>query len=257
MTLSENPKRSARASKPYGAEQAREEILRKARKGGAKGVSGFFTPKTPEAKRTALAEALAALEAEGAIVADRRKAKPRYHHAEFPPQFPTAEAVAAKLAAAADQRPQELLNVAELKRALARDERDLLEEGIRVAVERGWLLELQRKKAAFYVGAGPVREVLGSEALAVDIAPQVNETAIREAYDALVRDGGFSDVPISALQAACGVALEALKEWLVARHRQGEATLSFGDWSLADETRRAAAVEMGGEKYLLARLVEF
>jgi hypothetical protein len=36
--------------------------------------------------------------------------------------------------------------------------------------------------------------------------------------------------------------------------REGGAALSLGDWSLADEETRAAAVTLDGERYLLVRL---
>ncbi len=67
--------------------------------------------------------------------------------------------------------------------------------------------------------------------------------------------GGFPDVKISALQHALGPSgATALAAHLTALWREGRATLSLGDWSLASEETRAAAVELDGEKYLLVRL---
>jgi hypothetical protein len=41
----------------------------------------------------------------------------------------------------------------------------------------------------------------------------------------------------------------------VEEYESGGVVLSSGDWSLADDAKRAAAVEIDGERYLLARLM--
>jgi hypothetical protein len=78
---------------------------------------------------------------------------------------------------------------------------------------------------------------------------------VRRAYADIVKQTGFPAVPISALQNQSGVLLSALKSWIKEQYANGSAVLSFGDWSLADDAKRAAAVELNGERYLLVRLV--
>ena len=66
--------------------------------------------------------------------------------------------------------------------------------------------------------------------------------------------GGFPDVKISALRAALpGASAGTLHETLRTLWHEGRVTLSLGDWSLASEEVRAAAMELDGERYLLVR----
>ena len=75
------------------------------------------------------------------------------------------------------------------------------------------------------------------------------------AYTKAVRaSGGFPDVKISALRAALpGESAGTLHEKLRTLWYEGRVTLSLGDWSLANEEMRAAAIELDGERYLLVR----
>ena len=77
-------------------------------------------------------------------------------------------------------------------------------------------------------------------------------------YRRLVREsGGFPDVKIAGLARGVGPAgARGLAGRLTALWRSGDVTLSLGDWSLASEETRAAAVELDGEKYLLVRFEE-
>ena len=124
---------------------------------------------------------------------------------------------------------------------------------------------MRHGRNAFVAFAGPLRvwleEDLADDAapglppapVPVEIAADLDDAALFFAYTRLVREsGGFPDVKIAHLSSAAGDA--PLAGRLVALWREGRATLSLGDWSLADETTRAAAVELDGEKYLLVRL---
>ncbi len=77
---------------------------------------------------------------------------------------------------------------------------------------------------------------------------------IQQAYREIVRDTGFSDVTISELQRRAGVALEALKRWLLEESRAGRVLPTRGDWSLADGDSRAAAIDIAGEPHLRVRI---
>ena len=171
---------------------------------------------------------------------------------------PTLEAVVARLLAPAP--PGELPALwsrAELNRRLAAAERPLLDAALARLREDRQLLGLSYGKSTLYVFAGPLRGWLaGTAVLAAPVAgPGAEQAALRDVYRRLAREsGGFPDVKISALKKALGQAAgETLAAELIALWRQGEATLSLGDWSLASEETRAAAVELAGEKYLLVR----
>ena len=148
---------------------------------------------------------------------------------------------------------------AELGRRLPAAERPVLDAALaRLQAERQ-LLALTQGKTVVYLFTGPLRAWLAGGAVVVQTpAPTPGEAEmLDDAYRRLVREsGGFPDVQISTLQAALGPAAEAgtLGTELLARWRRGQATLSLGDWSLAGEDARAAAVELNGEKYLLVRL---
>ncbi len=140
---------------------------------------------------------------------------------------------------------------AELSRRLTPAERPQLDAVLTRLQEERQVLGLSQGKGIYYVFAGPLRGWLAGNAVVVASPTEEAPKALGEVYRRLVREsGGFPDVKISALQAAAGRALAAE---LIASWRQGEATLSLGDWSLATEETRAAAVELDGEKYLLVR----
>lgn len=80
---------------------------------------------------------------------------------------------------------------------------------------------------------------------------------IKSAYDRLSKSSGFPSVAISDLSRESGVPLEQLKPSLLAAHNEGRATLSLGDWSNSDETRRAGATDTAAQKgNLLVRMNE-
>ncbi len=167
---------------------------------------------------------------------------------------PTPDALVARLLALVP--PGELPALwsrAEFSRRLTPAERPGLDDALARLQEDRQLLGLSQGKGVYYLFAGPLRGWLAG-------APRLEEgqPSLGEAYRRLAREsGGFPDVKISALQAALGpAAAGTLAAELIASWRRGEATLSLGDWSLASEETRAAAVEMDGEKYLLVRFEE-
>lgn len=177
--------------------------------------------------------------------------------AKTPP--PTIEAVAARLAALCPVgEPPKLWKEAELKRQLPAKERPLSAAALARLGEERQVLVLPQGKTAGYLFAGPLREWLaGGGGAEVPVAPPPPED-VPAVYARLVRQsGGFPDVKIAALRAALDpAAVGALAERLIALWREGRATFSQGDWSLADDASRNAAVELSGERYLLVRLDE-
>ncbi len=162
--------------------------------------------------------------------------------------------------------PPTLWKEAELGRKLPAHERSLLGDALARLRAQRQVVPLRQGKNTFLAFAGPLRVWLEHEVAAAPSAVPVPDPVPAEkdddldaalffAYTRLVREsGGFPDVKIAGLHRAVGDRAPTLANRLVALWREGRATLSLGDWSLADETARAAAVELDGEKYLLVRL---
>ena len=100
-----------------------------------------------------------------------------------------------------------------------------------------------------------------SSPLHLDVPPRpapsaTAHRALSAVYARAVREsGGLPDVKISVLERALApVEAAGLAGVLRALWREGRVTLSLGDWSLADEETRRAAVELDGERYLLVRM---
>ena len=218
--------------------------------------------------------AAARRDALASLVADRRAAllgtgaTARYFLAEH---VPTTAMVAARLLALGAftagvlNTPPTLWKEAEFRRKLPAHERPLLGDALALLQARRQIVPLRHGKLPFLAFAGPLRVWLEDDVADMPPAVPVPDLAPAEADDDLdaalffaytrlvVESGGFPDVKIAGLRRAVGDP-PSLGGRLVALWREGRATLSLGDWSLADETTRAAAVELDGEKYLLVRL---
>ena len=242
------------------------EALGRAGSEGVKPAGLRLSGKTPLA--AARREALASL------VADRRAAllgtgaAARYFLAE---NVPTAATVAARLLALGAlgagvlNTPPTLWKEAEFRRKLPAHERPLLGDALAHLQKRRQIVPLRQGKHTFLAFAGPLRvwleEDVADAPAAVPVPDPVPDEADGDldaalffAYPRLVREsGGFPDVKIAHLRRSVDNPA-SLADRLVALWRDGRATLSLGDWSLADEPTRAAAVELDGEKYLLVRL---
>ncbi len=251
------PARTRKTAKVFTVAEAREALLAKLEKAGAKGTVSLFSAAAPAAKRAALEEALAALEAEREIFRDARKGKPRFFLWRERPVLPTAEAVAGKLESFAMARFPVLAALADFAAAVKanREEKALAAEAVALLVKDGRLVRLLQRSARtmkeLYVASAPLGLKGSGPARAVEFVAE----GVRAAYQRLVEQTGFPDVAISALQQESGAALAELKEWLLEQHQAGRAVLSFGDWSLADAARREAAIELHGDQYLLLRLL--
>ena len=234
----------------FTVEAAQEKILARVRKAGAKGAASPVTAKTPAAQRAAYEMALGQMIAAGSLVAVPAAAKTKY----FLPEFaPGAESAAVKIERLASLKHPMLLAMADFKKALSPPEKSCLAEAVQRLESAVRLIKLVRGKAFVFAHAESLHALLGPAArdtgtLAMD-APQ-----LRAAYRALSARTGFPAVEIAALQREAGVPLEELKAWLLAEHRAGRAVFGLGDWSLADDAARAAAIELRGDRHLLVRL---
>ena len=120
------------------------------------------------------------------------------------------------------------------------------------------LARLQGERRLVALSYGKSVYFAWADALAERLGPAPVEAAADDlmgVYRRLVREsGGFPDVKIAGLARGVGPAgARGLAGRLTALWRGGDVTLSLGDWSLASEETRAAAVELDGEKYLLVR----
>ena len=208
-------------------------------------------------------EALAALVEAGEVGKLGVGNTARYFLAEH---LPTAVTVAARLRAAGayatgvSTTPPTLWKAAELRRKLPRHEHALFDEALDHLQATRQVVPLRHGRSVFVAFAGPLRVWLDDDmaeptpsSLPSLPATETDDAALFFAYTRLVREsGGFPDVKIAALQRAAGDV--PLAERLVALWREGRATLSLGDWSLADAPTRAAAVDLDGDQYLLVRL---
>ena len=176
---------------------------------------------------------------------------------------PTPEAVAARLLAFLPLGDLPALwKDAELKRWLPAAERPVLAAALTRLEEARQVLVLTQGKGKVYLFAEPLRGWLANapvvrvaEAETVPGRTGAPEDLFTVYARLVARSGGFPDVKIAALRAALDTAsARTLTGRLVDLWREGRATLSHGDWSLADEETRSGGVELNGERYLLVRL---
>jgi len=234
-------------------DEARSTVLQKVRAAGAKGAGSPVTAATREPRRSLLEQALRELESERVLFADRTAKKSKFFLAEFAPDVRT---VAVKIDQFAARKHPELMTSTQLKKALARIESPLFIDAFATLETERRLLKLVRGKQTVYAHGESLRAMLGGLAPRIEAAPAVPTESILRAYRELVRRTGFPDVEIAALQRESGLAMDRFKQWLLREHGAGRAVFSLGDWSLADEHVRAGVVELGGDRYLLARLEE-
>lgn len=99
---------------------------------------------------------------------------------------------------------------------------------------------------------------LGFEELAAADARRELLGDMERAYRDLVRKTGFRNVDISAIIGECGQerGLE-IKAAIIAMAKEGDATLSTGDWSLASDEIRSGAIRRDGRMYLIVRFPDW
>ncbi len=141
-------------------------------------------------------------------------------------------------------------------------ERPLLDAALTRLQAEQRLVALRHGKDEYFAFAVALNARLAPAPVAAVAAAPADAPApaegLMEVYRRLVREsGGFPDVKIAQLARGVGpTAAHGLPERLTASWRVGDAVLSLGDWSLANEETRAAALELDGEKYLLVRFAE-
>ncbi len=263
MSAQEPGKVRKAAKRPFTAESAAAEIVAKLTVAAGKGKRSLYTSNTAPEKRALYMEACHALEHQGAI--RLRKDPEKWFLAGFAPLEPTVQSVAAKLLAQSAGLPVDLFDLRAVTKKLTSREKQFAVSALEELVRQGTVLELVLKSGPtgrrLYANSATLQARLDPKEARQSIEGEADashssadESTIRQAYDRVVRETHFPDVQIGVLHEACGIRLEALKAWILAERSEGRAALSFGDWSLASEARRAAAIEISGERYLLVRL---
>jgi hypothetical protein len=80
--------------------------------------------------------------------------------------------------------------------------------------------------------------------------------SLSKAYGELVKKTGFPAVSIGHLAKEAELPVDEVKKEVVRAWLKGDAVLSGGDWSLSDETTRAGAVEVQGDRMLQVRWLD-
>ncbi|MCC6354203.1 MAG: hypothetical protein IT577_09975 [Verrucomicrobiae bacterium] len=172
---------------------------------------------------------------------------------------PSKEALAKKIDARASLKRAAVLGREDMAAWCSAAEEYLLDAALRSLVKSGRLVALRRGGSVLYGHA----DSLGAKGPMPPAAPPPPEPPVAHeprfriigAYRRLVEQGGFSDVVIADLRREAGMAQEELAAWLLEQSRMGRAHLGRGDWSLADDAARQAAVTAAGEPHLRVRLV--
>ncbi len=138
-----------------------------------------------------------------------------------------------------------------------------VDEALSALVAERRLIRLQRGKSIYFLHSASIEP---PARLAAPLAAQrggipngaeedaLPEEQVRQAYSAIARETGFSDVLISDLQKRSGVLLDCLKPWLIEQSRAGGVLPTRGDWSLADSEARAASLTINSEPHLRVRI---
>lgn len=136
----------------------------------------------------------------------------------------------------------------ELRRGLKGAPNDKAEEAIKLLIRDGILLRLPRGSTAFFLPTASLRG-------AVSEMQTLTRERVLTAYREIVNATGLSNVLVEKLRRHLQTPINKLAEMLVQECRAGRAVLSRGDWLLASEATRAAAVHIDGEPHLIIRFL--
>lgn len=136
----------------------------------------------------------------------------------------------------------------ELRRGLKGASKDKADEAITLLVRDGKLLRFMRGNTAFFLHTA----ALGGS---VSAKPTLTRDQVLAAYREIVKATGLSNVLIEDLWRRLQAPMDELASMLVAECRAGRAVPTRGDWQLASEATRAAAVDIDGQAHLIIRFV--
>ncbi|WP_174582651.1 hypothetical protein [Candidatus Methylacidithermus pantelleriae] len=209
------------------------------------GKKGLPRSRLVPSRKREIDQILKGLLAEGRIIRFGERSKAVYFSKDF---APTCQEAAEAIARGAAQFPTELFLEKELGSFCSGAQRLLLKEAVKHLVETGILCRLKRRKSFYYVHRDGIALGLGQRQACFD------PNKVVQVYQELVTARGFLYVRIAELAWKAQVPLEPLQAWLLEQSSMGKAHLSRGDWSLATQEERRAAIYLDGQPHLLVRL---
>ncbi len=216
----------------------------------AAGAAGLPKSKLPGSKKAK--EALQQLLQSGEINNLGAKTKPLYVSRHFKPFEEAYVAVEAK----ATPGIVTIYSLKQLKGKCAGAVAIKMGEAIKWLLGEKKLIRIpQGKKPPAYLHSASIRPLVDFGSPLSPSEAELSVESIRTAYDELVRETGFTDVPIASLQKRTGVPLAELKPWLVAQSQARTLVPTRADWSLATMEERAAAIDIAGEPHLRVQML--
>ncbi len=226
---------------------------------GLKGLANAKLPAAKGKKKEAKAVALQRLE-EGALAVKLQKGKSVLWFAARHAPSPASAALALQQNAMA--KGPVVWGLADLKKLLLPVQKSHLAAALESLVQSGQVLSLKsvNGRSRFWI----FREALSSVSAPVQPhapssmspPPQHDGEPLRAVYTAWRSRSGSSLMAIQDLQHTSGLPLTKVHQWLRQEAAAGRAELSEGDWSLAPELVREAALVVGGQKFIRVRLHE-
>lgn len=227
-------------------EDCKDRIISRLRDAGAMGLtrSGLGI-RGKKDTATAYLDALDVLERELRIGNLGTPSTPRYVAREH---YRPLELAYAHVEAKAVPGNPKLYIASELRRGLKGAIKDKADEAITLLARDGKLLRFVRGNTAFFLHT----TALGGS---VSAKPTLTRDQVLAAYREIVKATGLSNVLIEHLRRRLQVPMDELADLLVEECRAGRAVPSRGDWQLASEATRAAAVDIDGQAHLIIRFV--
>ncbi|MBF0101562.1 MAG: hypothetical protein HQK77_11705 [Desulfobacterales bacterium] len=126
-------------------------------------------------------------------------------------------------------------------------------QAIELLVKEKKIIRLKRGKNLFYLHSSSLQPFM---LVQEPVQTQLEVKDVFNAYQKVKQRIGFSNVEISELQKELKVNITVLQEFIRTQGRKGKAILSFGDWSLASQDMRDAAIYINGKAHLLVRFID-
>lgn len=231
---------------PSPDQKLKDSVLAKLASAGASGLSA--------SKLTRKRNVLASLLSEGQIVNLGTAAKPYYVLPEYnQPLELAAQHILSKA------RPGEATAYSLAKfqdRKLPEKVRQCVRPAAESLCQQRLLIKIGIGRSDYWIHAASILPLMKEAACPPNPSkPAPPSLSLYDAYQQAKRSEGFSDVLISHLHSASHLPLAELHLSLRQLSASGHAVLSLGDWSLASEQERAAALHLDGRPYLRVRLL--
>lgn len=238
-------------------EQARADLTGKLKFAGAGGLrkAKVVSGKPSSDRYRVCRQALQDLEQAGEVLNIDTVKRPLYVLAAF---APTLESVSDKISAHAAKDGGLIFTLKDFEKVCLASERAFLPEALKWLLAERRLVRVRRRQSVFYLSPEAIVPV-PAEPPPLQTDKQVSagyEQAVVQAYRLIVSRENWKDVRISDLQRESGVPLDDLKILVLEKCRCGQATVSSGDWSLADEEYKKAALYIDDRPYLRVRFID-